>query len=80
MSDPSESPSTNSPLPPPFLGVSPLSPRETVSRMNELFHGFSGVTFFTICYGVIDLEKGKVRMVRAGCVLDPPSFRSTGIF
>ena len=44
----------------------PLAPRETVARLNELFHGFGGGTFFTICYAVIDLETGEVALLRAG--------------
>jgi serine phosphatase RsbU (regulator of sigma subunit) len=47
-------------------GVSPLEPGKTVTRMNELFHGFGGGAFFTICYAVMELSTGRVRTVRAG--------------
>jgi PAS domain S-box-containing protein len=50
----------------PFLGVSPLSPRQTVIRLNELLLGFAGGAFFSMCYGVITLKTGKVTVIRAG--------------
>lgn len=50
----------------PFLGVSPLSPRGVVVKLNRLLNNFPGGTFFSICYGVIALETGTLRIVRAG--------------
>jgi len=50
----------------PFLNTDPLSPRDVVVSMNELFQGFGDGAFFSICYGVIDLKTGRMRLVRAG--------------
>ncbi len=49
-----------------FLNTDPLSPREVVVGLNDLFQGFGDGAFFSICYGVIDLETQKMRLVRAG--------------
>jgi serine phosphatase RsbU (regulator of sigma subunit) len=48
-----------------ILDVDPLRPGAVVERLNDLLFS-SGLLFFTICYGVIDLATGTLRMVRAG--------------
>jgi len=49
-----------------FLRADPHKPREVVARMNDLFYGYAGAIFFTMCYGVIDLDVRRLHMVRAG--------------
>ncbi len=49
-----------------FLDADPLAPKQVVGRLNELF-ACAGVTmFFTMCYGVIDLGKKSLKLLRAG--------------
>jgi serine phosphatase RsbU (regulator of sigma subunit)/AmiR/NasT family two-component response regulator len=49
-----------------FLGADALSPRQVVGRLNELFADSAVSLFFTICYGVMDLERKKLKLLRAG--------------
>lgn len=50
----------------PFLDADPLSTVQVATKLNDLFCGGGGQTFFTMCYCVIDLETGRLRIVRAG--------------
>ncbi len=51
-------------------------PRQVVDRLNDLFDVQKDQTFFSLCYGTIDLESGAVRLVRAGHL--PPVLQSSG--
>jgi PAS domain S-box-containing protein len=48
------------------LDVDPRAPSRVVGRLNDLFFDTREQMFFTICYGVIDLEGKSFRMARAG--------------
>ncbi len=49
-----------------FLDADPLAPKQVVGRLNELFACAGASMFFTMCYGVIDLEKKSLKLLRAG--------------
>jgi PAS domain S-box-containing protein len=60
----------------PIIGADAGDPRQVVDRLNELFDVQRDQTFFSLCYGTIDLRSGAVRLVRAGHL--PPVLQSRG--
>ncbi len=49
-----------------FLDADPHAPKQVVGRLNELFASAGVSMFFTMCYGVIDLENKRLKLLRAG--------------
>ncbi|HET7838222.1 MAG TPA: SpoIIE family protein phosphatase [Rectinemataceae bacterium] len=58
----------------PIIGADAGDPRQVVDRLNELFDVQKDQTFFSLCYGSIELLSGATRLVRAGHL--PPVLQS----